>query len=222
MDDTVDLLQIKIDQAKKRLPPKTLAAIDAVPWQAEILKMRETKGYTFDQLGALELETELLLCGLINSKDYSKELESRMNISKTAVNELVLEMNKEVFSKIKEELIRSTERENSSQNQAPIKINVIKPVIKNTIVPEIKKEEHEALGEHGIEIVPEKLELPGKFLPAFVEKLSASVKVPVAKTEHSLDSITKNSLSAPLKPSAQPGAQKAYPKNGDPYRMIPE
>ena len=64
MDDTIDLLQIKIDQAKAQLPKNTLQAIDAVPWQARILKLREEKGYTFEQLGDLEIETELLLCGL--------------------------------------------------------------------------------------------------------------------------------------------------------------
>ena len=59
MDETVDLLQIKIEQAKAKLSEDTLDAINSVPWQAEILKMRETKGYSFEQLGDLELETEL-------------------------------------------------------------------------------------------------------------------------------------------------------------------
>ena len=103
MNDTVDLLQIRIEKAKRQLSEDTLNAIAAVPWQAAILKMRETKGYSFEQLGDLELETELLLCGLVSSQDYPKELENRMKISKAAANELVQEMNREVFSKIKEE-----------------------------------------------------------------------------------------------------------------------
>lgn len=108
--NTIDLLQIKIENAKKQLSDDTLNAIAAVAWQAEIIKMRETKGYTFEQLGDLELETELLLCGLVNPKDYPGELEKRMGISKASANELVEEMNKLVFSKIKEEMIKSTER----------------------------------------------------------------------------------------------------------------
>jgi hypothetical protein len=109
MDNTLDLLQIKIENAKKQLPEETLAAIAAVPWQAEIIKMRETRGYSFEQLGDLELETELLLCGLLSPKDYPKELQNRMKISAGAANDLMEEMNKLVFSKIKEELIKGTE-----------------------------------------------------------------------------------------------------------------
>ena len=101
MDDTIDLLQIKIENAKKKLSEDTLKAIAAVPWQAEIIKMRETKGYSFEQLGSLEIETELVLCGLLSPENYPKELENRMKLSKAQVNDLVNEMNKQVFSRIK-------------------------------------------------------------------------------------------------------------------------
>ncbi len=212
MDDTVDLLQIKIDKAKRELPQKTLDAIAAVPWQAEILKMRETKGYTFEQLGVLEMETELVLCGLISAKDYASELERRMNISKAAANELVLIMNQEVFSKIKEELIKSTEKEKvSPAKEIPIKINAVKPEVKS-VPQEIKKEDKELLSSHGIEIIPGQLELPGKVMPSFAEKLSTPTQTPVVKTEHTIGNIT---------PAPKP-EQKSYPPKGDPYRVIPE
>ncbi len=83
MNESPDLLQIKIEQAKARLPKETLEAIESVDWQAIILSLREKKGYNFEQLGDLETETELLLCGLLNPKDYPGELERRMRISKT-------------------------------------------------------------------------------------------------------------------------------------------
>ncbi|MFZ1020150.1 MAG: hypothetical protein WAN61_04180 [Minisyncoccia bacterium] len=120
MDNDIDLLQIKIDNAKKQLPEETLRAIAAVPWQAEILKMRETKGYSFEQLGDLELETELLLCGLVTPSDYPKELENRMRIGKAAANELVAEMNELVFAKIKEEMIKNSEREKIFRKNSPL------------------------------------------------------------------------------------------------------
>src|SRR5476649_1839101 len=109
-DDIIDLLQIKIENAKKKLSDDTLNAIAAVDWKMIILGMRERRGFTFEQLGDLELETELLLCGLLNPADYSRELEKRMGISKAAANDLVQEMNRLVFEKIKEELIKNTER----------------------------------------------------------------------------------------------------------------
>lgn len=75
MDNIIDLLQIKIEQAKAQLPEDTQNAISAVDWKAVILGMRGKRGYSFEQLGDLEIETELLLCGLLNPENYSKELE---------------------------------------------------------------------------------------------------------------------------------------------------
>ena len=110
MDDIIDLLKIKIERAKNNLPESALNAIAAVDWRAVILRMREKRGYNFEQLEDLELETELVLCGLVNPKDYPRELEKRLGLSRAQTDELVNEMNKEVFSKIKEELIKSSER----------------------------------------------------------------------------------------------------------------
>src|SRR3989338_7424757 len=110
MSSTVDLLQIKIEKAKRELPLETVNAINSIDWRTVILQMREKKGYTFEQLGNLELETELLLCGLLSPEAYPKELENRMDISKADAKELVSDMNELVFKKIREELIKNTER----------------------------------------------------------------------------------------------------------------
>lgn len=219
MDDTIDLLQIKIENAKKQLPEETLAAISAVPWQAEIIKMRETKGYSFEQLGDLELETELLLCGLLSPKDYPKELQNRMKISAGAANDLMEEMNKLVFSKIKGELIKNTEGKKileKETNQEEENIQIFK--------------------KHGIEIInggdkketlpiPEKLEIGGSvILPSpsqgegsgvrsvptiLAQKMSGPVQTETVQTEHSLENITKTN-------------QKIGIPKPDPYREIPE
>ena len=106
----IDLLQIKIEEARKKLPKDTVKAIDAVPWKTVILGMRETKGYTFEQLGDLETETELLLCGLLTPEEYPKELEWRMRLPKARVTELVNDMNQLVFTRIREELVKLAER----------------------------------------------------------------------------------------------------------------
>ena len=130
-NDTVDLLKIKIETAKRELPVETLNAINAIDWRVAILGMRDKHGYNFEQLGDLELETELVLCGLVSPEDYPKELEKRMGISPAAVNELMNEMNDLVFKKIREELIKNTEhekrfgkREELSGNIAPEFVNV--------------------------------------------------------------------------------------------------
>ena len=62
MNDTVDLLQIKIE-GKKELPTETINAINAVDWRKLSCAPNE-EGLHLRAISDLELETELLLCGL--------------------------------------------------------------------------------------------------------------------------------------------------------------
>ena len=129
---TVDLLQIKIEEAKRDLPIDTVNAIAAVDWKAAILGMRNKYGYTFEQLGDLEIETELLLCGLLPPEDYPKELSGRMGIPRTQADELVKDMNELVFKKIREELIKNTERKRIfSEREAEKEKVVVKIPVKS-------------------------------------------------------------------------------------------
>jgi len=228
-NDSVDLLQIKIERAKAELSNDTLNAINAVDWKTAILKMREKNGYSFEQLGALETETELVLCGLLNPKDYPKELENRMGVSKARAMELVQEMNNEVFNKIKEELIKNTERKSIFAAKNPVRET---PIQNGLITPKPieNKEEKlntQAFGEHGIEIinekekketlpVPEKLEIIGKVQPSILtQKFSGPVSIPSTKTEHTLPNLSGSSIPTPPKVEATKPAV-------DPYREIPE
>lgn len=210
MDNTVDLLQIKIEQAKAKLPIETLNAIAAVDWQAVILGMREKKGYSFEQLGDLEVETELLLCGLLSPENYSKELEKRMKISKAQANELVNEMNDLVFKRIKEELIKNTERKKIFRKSEKSDIQVLKSAgIEIITKPDLTLPELKA---------GEKTEVPARIAtqsvagghPILAQKLSSSFQVPSTKTEHTLNNISKT-----IPPSS-------YPPKADPYRLSPD
>jgi hypothetical protein len=210
MDNTLDLLQLKIEKAKKDLPPDTVSAISAVPWQATILKMRETKGYTFEQLGALEIETELLLCGLLSREEYPKELEKRMGLTQAGTNDLLSEMNEQVFKRVKEELIKITENKKSS----------LKKETRET-VPSLERLEEKVLSSAGIEILEEKPAFqtvsakqaipsePTVLHPILTQKLSSPVQTENIKTEHS-----------PVAGQA-PESAPAYPKGRDPYRLPP-
>ncbi len=207
MDNPVDLLREKISDAKKQLPEDARRAIEAIDWRSSILEIKEKRGYTIEQLGNLDTETELLLCGLLSPQDYPRELERRMKISGEQANELVKEMNEKVFSKIKEELIKNTEQKNKTSS---------------------KEEKPDILKSAGIEIVPEKPEAKPaptqtkeEPLPILAQKLSGFSKNEVVKTEHTLENITRNTES-PAKSSLPASAQNAYPPNSDPYRLPPE
>jgi hypothetical protein len=144
-----------------------------VDWRAPILELRAKKGYTFEQLGDLEIETELLLCGLVSPADYPRELEKRMRISRAQVDELVNDMNLLVFNKIQEELVKNVERKkifeqqqekqilkNSPQEEHPLGGGGISTPSGKPATPEVgNKNDTAVLSKAGIEIVPEKLEL---------------------------------------------------------------
>ncbi|HEV7702345.1 MAG TPA: hypothetical protein VGO63_02800 [Candidatus Paceibacterota bacterium] len=153
-NNEVDLLQIRIENAKAKLPVETTNAIAAVDWKAAIVSLREKKGYNFEQLGDLELETELLLCGLTTPEEYPKELQTRMRISKAETDELVNEMNSLVFNKIKEELIKNSERKRIFEKNAMEsgKEETAAPISTSTPRDNITKKDSTVLKSAGIEI----------------------------------------------------------------------
>ena len=208
MDDMVDLLQIRIERAKSQLPEETLNAIKAIDWQAVVVGMREKKGYSFEQLGDLELETELVLCGLLSPENYQKELENRMKITKAAAAELVNEMNDLVFKKIREELVKNAERKKIFANKKPVSAPA------EVSAPAVEKDTQTS-NSAGVEIMPEKLELAGEAHPILAQKLSGPYQAPEVKTEHTIENISKANM---------PDAKIIKPKvpSIDPYREIPE
>lgn len=102
MIQTTDTLEIQIAKAKALLSQDSRNAIDAVNWKQIIQVMN--KKYTALQLETLETETELLLCGLVSTIDFPKELEGRMKIPKVEISILIGEMDRLIFKKMQEEL----------------------------------------------------------------------------------------------------------------------
>jgi hypothetical protein len=137
-----------------------------------------------------------------------------MKITKAQVNDLVNEMNNLVFTKIKEELIKNTEKK------------IPHPLLseEGAGLPTQAGGGNSIFKDHGIEILPEKLELStpakttpeeGNVHPILAQKLSTSVQTETVKTEHTLDNLTKTTLS-----SSEETKTKIPPI--DPYREIPE
>lgn len=213
-----DLLQIKIDEAKANLPEQARKAIDNVDWKLKILEFRESKGYSYTQLTELEIETELLLCGLLSPEEYPRELQKRMNLPENEVRILIEEMNQKVFQRIKQEIIKiSEEKKRQELNQEKFKEEKAfnlktkeegKPAeAQKEIMPEdllLKKEI-----ENPVEIKPNS----DNFLAS--EKLFKSFQIPETKTEHFVEKITQPS-------SKEPEAQNTMVKRVDPYREVPE
>lgn len=209
MNNTVDLLQIKIEKARAELSEESRQAIDAVDWKNIIIGMRVEKGYSFTQLEDLEIETELLLCGLLNPEDYPKELEKRMGIPKPKADELVNEMNEKVFKKIREKLIKNIEGKKVSEEKGESLGNLSRTLLDNG-KPLESREELLAKIENP-NLLTEK-ELPAPPTPSILsQKLSGAFQIPGVETDHSLENITKNI-------DTNNDATKNLPKV-DPYRM---
>jgi hypothetical protein len=211
MDNTIDLLQIKIEKAKAELPEDTQNAINAVDWRAVVLGMREKRGYSFEQLEDLQTETELVLCGLLSPENYSKELEKRLRLPKNEVSDLVKEIDSLVFAKIKENLIKIIERKKEFTKEIPPRL------VEEGAGGGDSKENHLALGtppqKGGEEQTPSIL----------TQKLSGPVKNDVVETEHSLNNISKISNPNEIPVSEAPTATPLhYPPKEDPYRLPPE
>ncbi len=102
MENTGDTLQLQILNAKKELPEISVAAIDAINWKSTLRDI--SKKYSPEQQESLEIETELMFCGLVGIEDFPTELENRMKLSHTEVLLLLAEMDKQIFKKIQEDL----------------------------------------------------------------------------------------------------------------------
>lgn len=217
-----DLLQIKIEKAKSMLPPETRKAIDSVDWRKVIFEMKEKKGYNFAQLEDLELETELVLCGLSNPEKYQEILESEMKISSFQANELVKEMNLKVFKKIREELIKILEnKESVAVKVKPINDTGLKQpesnkpseILVSPASKEAKMHIENKAEQKKEETNEEKTHAIINSIPA--QRLFGTFKTPSIVTNHTLENITK-----PIPPT-QPTPQPVSAQKIDPYREIP-
>jgi hypothetical protein len=150
--DSKDSLQLKIDEAKEELSEETLNAINAVNWRAVVLGMRERRGYSFSQLEDLELETELLLYGLITPDEFAKRIQNEMQITKEETSELINLLNRLVFQKIREELIKISEA-NKAQKERAESTETNEILEQKTVNSEI--EEKEVFEQSGLNITQE-------------------------------------------------------------------
>ena len=246
-----DALQIKIDEAKAQLSEDTKDAISAVDWRASILSMREKRGYSFSQLEDLEIETELVIYGLVPAKDFPKELQNRMHIPAKESIELINDLNVSIFQKIRQELIKITERKiprvsstqsKEDENDVHILNNAGIQITDNARIN--NKEEKEAMPTklEAREDILTKVENPSTINSIPAQKLSDTFQIPTAQTLYSLNNIPKTTQTEnniqnsslnkinPLTPAGNnaiinkqiQGEEFPMSKRVDPYRLSPD
>ncbi|MES3031967.1 MAG: hypothetical protein V4699_01860 [Patescibacteria group bacterium] len=191
-------IEQKFDERFKKLPAETQKIITELNYQATLYSIAKEHNLNVEQIGILERDVTDLVVGAIHPDELENAIEKDIQLPLEKTKKLVDDINEKIFKKIREELIKNTERrkvftkDTSTQttNQTP------EPQPKNNPTTPNKT---------STEIVPEKLELIGEVHPLIAQKLSGSVQIPSTKTEHTLGNISKTNTT-----------------KIDPYREIPE
>jgi hypothetical protein len=209
-ENTTKIIKEKFDA----LPESVQEVILSSDYQDTLIKIGQQYNLNVEQIGILERETTLTMMGLTSMNNFEIELTRELNIDKEKGAQIVKEIDEKVFLKIRDLLkLMNTPAGEDPKIEEETTETPVKNVSTQTMAQETAQNNAgtQMFKEHGIEIIPEKLELQNmKQAPSILnQKLSNTVMTPSAKTEHSLNNIT------------QANAQDNKPKV-DPYREIPE
>lgn len=228
MDEkTTKLIKERFDA----LPQSIQEVILSSHYEESLIEIGKQYSLNVEQLGILERETTMTMMGLIPTKDFEDELGHELNIDKLKVSQIVKDINEKIFLRIRDLL----KLMNTPAGE--------EPSIEEEQIVEItnKNVDQEIMKKAGIEIV-EPSPISKTPNPIFMQKMSKPFQIPMTKTEHSLENLSKTQtpeearvpivtptpkIIPPVKTITDikrtvPQAPKIYPKGGDPYRINPE
>ena len=226
-------MEITLEEIQKKfetLPEDLKWAIMAANVDDNIIDIGKIEGLNVDQMGQLSLETNMVMFGFTPVEKFEESVKASLGLPEEKIKSIVKDVNEKILKNIREKLINLT----TPQTEEVVKF------------PETHPEDLEELKAHGIEIIPQKLELnaseehdAAQIHKILSQKLSGSVQTPVAKSDHSLENITKQPSTTPvpkaptpppaagmgtIKPNSMDSAKlsPSYGKGMDPYRIKPE
>ncbi len=222
-----------LDKRFEILPPEVQNAIRKIDYHATLYEIATKHNLIIPQIDALEKITTNVMLGTIKGNQFESAVKENLRLPDDINKELVSEITGRILNKIRGEMI-NTYGEMPKNTTIPVKI--IQPE-----TTEVKQANTQVFSEHGIEIVPELLEIsspspsqgegsgvrsihPGasatpeegnKIPSILIKKFSGAVSIPSVKTEHTLPNLSASSVPTP--PIANAGKPAV-----DPYREIPE
>ncbi|NCS98691.1 hypothetical protein GW764_00730 [Candidatus Parcubacteria bacterium] len=113
---TQQLIEERFDQ----LPKVIQKAITESDWIDELRKIIEENDLLIDQGLAIETETFLMMLGLENPSNYTKQIKKEANLSKEQAITVATEVEKRILSKVKKMIIEETEKESGNEGN-PLK-----------------------------------------------------------------------------------------------------
>jgi hypothetical protein len=216
-ENTTKLIRERFDSLPKMVQDVILSS----DYENSLLEIGKQYQLNVEQLGMLEQETTLTMMGLTPLKDFETELIHQLNVDKEKGSQIVKDIDEKVFLRIRDllklmntgELDETPNEEVTEETQMKVgRIDSMMP--KKVDAENLTKDARadvQTLSNAGIEIIPEKLEIPTaeKTPSILAQKLSAPMQTPAVRTDHTLENLTKT-------------VPATYPKNGDPYRLPPE
>lgn len=234
MDEkTIKIIKEKFDS----LPKNIQDVIMSTNYQDAMIEIGKRYNLNVEQMGTMEMETTMVMMGLTPTQNFESELMRELHVDATKGNQVVTDINTQVFAKIRESLKamsapkeKNPEPEETENRDAQILnsagIKMVEPSLptrtmdirkeelvenREDMLKRIEKAEPKTLVATNVPVPPPRDAI--KTSSILVQKLSGSVQIPMVKTEHSLENITK----VPSTPSVV-----AKIPNIDPYREIPE
>jgi hypothetical protein len=102
-----------INDHLEKLPPYIRESLKHIPWANEILQIGKRYGIHVDQMGTLQLETMMVLVGIVHPDEYPKSLRQELNLPEETINNVVREVNERILKTIRQELIAYIEQQNN-------------------------------------------------------------------------------------------------------------
>ncbi len=87
------------------LPTELQTVILSSDYQMKLFEIAKKHKLTYEKLGQLELETTMVLLGMTPPDEYKADISDQLNLKGAELDELVGEINQDVFSPIREKLM---------------------------------------------------------------------------------------------------------------------
>lgn len=96
------------------LPAINQQALRSFDWATELVAIGKNYGLHIDELDDLQIETMLVLVGLVDSDQYQNELINRLAISPTEAGKIIEDINKRVFTPIHDYIVSGGQKAEST------------------------------------------------------------------------------------------------------------
>lgn len=110
------------------LPEVNQRALRSFDWATELIAIGKQHGLHIDELEDLQIETMLVLVGLVHPNDYESELINRLAISPAEAGKIIADINTHVFIPIHDYIINETTPKNVPLTPDPAPVNDLERV----------------------------------------------------------------------------------------------